>query len=58
MKLVVYSSRTRGFDGQIFVVRTVNSGHKKKERAILAGESDINSSSCYSSLSLSDEEEN
>jgi hypothetical protein len=24
MKLVVYSSRTRGFDGQIFVVRTVN----------------------------------
>jgi hypothetical protein len=25
MKLVVYSSRTRGFDGQNFVVRTVNS---------------------------------
>jgi hypothetical protein len=24
MKLVVYSSRTRGFDGQNFVVRTVN----------------------------------
>jgi hypothetical protein len=24
MKLVVYSSRTRGFDGHIFVVRTVN----------------------------------
>jgi hypothetical protein len=24
MKLVIYSSRTRGFDGQIFVVRTVN----------------------------------
>jgi hypothetical protein len=24
MKLVVYSSRTRGFDGRIFVVRTVN----------------------------------
>jgi hypothetical protein len=24
MKLVVYASRTRGFDGQIFVVRTVN----------------------------------
>jgi hypothetical protein len=24
MKLVVYSSRTRGFDGQIFVVRTFN----------------------------------
>jgi hypothetical protein len=25
MKFVVYSSRTRGFDGRIFVVRTVNS---------------------------------
>jgi hypothetical protein len=24
MKLVVYSSRTQGFDGRIFVVRTVN----------------------------------
>jgi hypothetical protein len=24
MKLFVYSSRTRGFDGRIFVVRTVN----------------------------------
>jgi hypothetical protein len=24
MKLAVYSSRTRGFDGRIFVVRTVN----------------------------------
>jgi hypothetical protein len=24
MKLVVYSSRTRGFDGRIYVVRTVN----------------------------------
>jgi hypothetical protein len=24
MKLVVYSSRTRGFDGRIFVVRTIN----------------------------------
>jgi hypothetical protein len=24
MKLLVYSSRTRGFDGWIFVVRTVN----------------------------------
>jgi hypothetical protein len=28
MKLAVYSSRTRGFDGRIFVVRTVNSTHK------------------------------
>jgi hypothetical protein len=33
-------------------------GHKKKERAMVAGASDINSSSCYSSLSSSDEEEN
>jgi hypothetical protein len=24
MKLAIYSSRTRGFDGRIFVVRTVN----------------------------------
>jgi hypothetical protein len=30
MKLVVYSSRTRGFDDRIFVVRTVNNveGHQ------------------------------
>jgi hypothetical protein len=27
MKLPVYSSRTRGFDGRIFVVRTVNRSH-------------------------------
>jgi hypothetical protein len=33
-------------------------GHKKKERAMVAGASDINSSSCYSSLSSCDEEEN
>jgi hypothetical protein len=33
-------------------------GHKKKERAMVAGASDIDSSSCYSSLSSSDEEEN
>jgi hypothetical protein len=33
-------------------------GHKKKERAMVAGASDINSSSCYTSSSLSDEEEN
>jgi hypothetical protein len=33
-------------------------GHKKKERAMVAGASDINSSSCYSSSSSSDEEEN
>jgi hypothetical protein len=30
MKLVVCSSRTRGFDGQIFVVRTVNKLHQAK----------------------------
>jgi regulator of replication initiation timing len=35
-----------------------NGGHKKKERAMVAGASDIDSSSCYSSSSLSDEEEN
>jgi hypothetical protein len=35
-----------------------SAGHKKKERAMVAGASDINSSSCYSSPSSSDEEEN
>jgi hypothetical protein len=35
-----------------------NGGHKKKERAMVAGASDIDSSSCYSSSSSSDEEEN
>jgi hypothetical protein len=30
-------------------------GHKKKERAMVAGASDIDSSSCYSSSSSSDE---
>jgi hypothetical protein len=33
-------------------------GHKKKERAMVADASDIDSSSCYSSSSSSDEEEN
>jgi hypothetical protein len=33
-------------------------GHKKKERAMVAGASDIDSSSCYSSSSSSDKEEN
>jgi hypothetical protein len=33
-------------------------GHKKKERAMVAGASGIDSSSCYSSSSSSDEEEN
>jgi hypothetical protein len=35
-----------------------NGGHKKKERAMVACVSDIDSSSCYSSSSSSDEEEN
>jgi hypothetical protein len=30
MKLLVYSSRIRGFDGRIFVVRTVNKLPKAK----------------------------
>jgi hypothetical protein len=33
-------------------------GHKKKEHAMASGGSDIDSSSCYSSLSSSDEDEN
>jgi hypothetical protein len=33
-------------------------GHKKKERAMVAGASDINSGPCYSSSSSSDEDEN
>jgi hypothetical protein len=33
-------------------------GHKKKERAMVAGASDIDSSSCYSSSSSRDEKEN
>jgi hypothetical protein len=33
-------------------------GHKKKERAMVASKSDIDSSSCYSASSSSDEEEN
>jgi hypothetical protein len=35
-----------------------NGCHKKKERAMVAGASDIDSSSCYSSSSSRDEEEN
>jgi hypothetical protein len=33
-------------------------GHKKKERAMVASASDIDSSSCYSSSGSSDEDEN
>jgi hypothetical protein len=36
----------------------MSGGHKKKERAMVAGASDIDSWSCYSSSSSSDEEEN
>jgi hypothetical protein len=32
MKLVEYSSRTRGFDGRIFVVRTVNTEQETVDR--------------------------
>jgi hypothetical protein len=35
-----------------------SSGHRKKERAMVAGVSDIDSRSCYSSSSSSDEDEN
>jgi hypothetical protein len=38
--------------------RPRKSGAHKKERAMVAGASDIDSSSCYTSLSSSDEEEN
>jgi hypothetical protein len=35
MKLVIYSSRTRSFDGQIFVVRTVNKLPQAKSLLVL-----------------------
>jgi hypothetical protein len=35
MKLVIYSSRTRGFDGRIFVVRTVNKLPQAKRLLVL-----------------------
>jgi hypothetical protein len=38
--------------------RPRSGGHKKKERAMVAGASDIDSSSCYSSSSSTDEEDN
>jgi hypothetical protein len=41
MKLVVYSSRTRGFDGQIFVVRTVNKLPQAKHLLILKQSLDL-----------------
>jgi hypothetical protein len=41
MKLVVYSSRTRGFDGWIFVVRTVNKLPQVKRLLILEHSLDL-----------------
>jgi hypothetical protein len=41
MKLVVYSSRTRGFDGRIFVVRTINKLPKAKLLLVLAQSLDL-----------------
>jgi hypothetical protein len=38
--------------------RQWSGGHKKKERVMVVGASDIDSRSCYSSLSSSDEDEN
>jgi hypothetical protein len=35
MKLAVYSSRTQGFDGRIFVVRTVNKLPQAKRLLVL-----------------------
>jgi hypothetical protein len=41
MKLVVYSSRIRGFDGQIFVVRTVNKPPQAKRLLVLEQSLDL-----------------
>jgi hypothetical protein len=41
MKLVVYSSRTRGFDGRIFVVRTVNKLPQAKRLLVLEQSLDL-----------------
>jgi hypothetical protein len=41
MKLVVYSSRTRGFDGRIFVVRTVNKLRQAKRLLVLEQSLDL-----------------
>jgi hypothetical protein len=41
MKLVVYSSRTRGFDGRIFVVRTVNKLPQAKHFLLLKQSLDL-----------------
>jgi hypothetical protein len=41
VKLVVYSSRTRGFDGRIFVVRTVNKIPQAKRLLVLEQSLDL-----------------
>jgi hypothetical protein len=41
MKLVVYSSRTQGFDGRIFVVRTVNKLPQAKHLLVLEQSLDL-----------------
>jgi hypothetical protein len=41
MKLAVYSSRTRGFDGRIFVVRTVNKLPQAKHLLVLEQSLDL-----------------
>jgi hypothetical protein len=41
MKLVVYSSRTRGFDGRIFVVRTVNKLPQAKRLVVVKQSLDL-----------------
>jgi hypothetical protein len=41
MKLAVYLSRTRGFDGQIFVVRTVNKLPQAKRLLVLEQSLDL-----------------
>jgi hypothetical protein len=41
MKLVLYSCRTRGFDGRIFVVRTFNKLHQPKRLLVLEQSLDL-----------------
>jgi hypothetical protein len=41
MKLVIYSSETRGFDGRIFVVRTVNKLLQVKRLLVLEQSLDL-----------------
>jgi hypothetical protein len=41
MKLVVYAFRTRGFDGRIFVVRTINKLPQAKHLLVLEQSLDL-----------------